>query len=117
MIRELVALVERLNLSGSQNMVGNHFPEMIALLSIVFGGSFLLFAWKHHAYFLGVTGFLVTPGDLGAAAQAVHSAASLPRSRCREHAERDLDLALSLDAHERLYERVVRGRVEVATGG
>ncbi|HEY1592564.1 MAG TPA: glycosyltransferase [Solirubrobacteraceae bacterium] len=65
----------------------------------------------------GVTGFLVTPGDLGAAAQAVHSAASLLRSRCREHAERDLDLALSLDAHERLYERVVRGRVEVATGG
>src|SRR5258708_6749006 len=64
-----------------------------------------------------VTGFLVTPGDLGAAAQAVHSAASLSRSRCREHAERDLDLALSLDAHERLYERVVRGRVEVATGG
>jgi hypothetical protein len=40
-------------------MVGNQFPEMLALLSIVFGGSFLLFAWKHHAYFLGVTGFLV----------------------------------------------------------
>jgi len=59
MIRELVFLVERLNLSGTQNMVGSHFPEMIALLSIVFGGSFLLFAWKHHAYFLGVTGFLV----------------------------------------------------------
>ena len=37
MIRELVALVERLNLSGTQNTVGNHFPEMVALLSIVFG--------------------------------------------------------------------------------
>src|SRR5262245_4193739 len=59
MIRDLVALVERLNLSTTQNMVGNHFPEIVALLSIVFGGSFLLFAWKHHAYFLGVTGFLV----------------------------------------------------------
>lgn len=59
MIRELVALVERLNLSATQNLVGSHFPEMVALLSIVFGGSFLLFAWKHHAYFLGVTGFLV----------------------------------------------------------
>lgn len=59
MIRELVALVERLNLSTHKNMVGNHFPEILALLSIVFGGSFLLFAWKHHEYFLGVTGFLV----------------------------------------------------------
>jgi hypothetical protein len=59
MIRELVALVERLNLSTTQNAVGSHFPEIVALLSIVFGGSFLLFAWKHHAYFLGVTGFLV----------------------------------------------------------
>jgi hypothetical protein len=59
MIRELVALVERLNLSTTQNLVGNHFPEIVALLSIVFGGSFLLFAWKHHSYFLGVTGFLV----------------------------------------------------------
>ena len=48
MIRDLVALVERLNLSTPQNMVGNHFPEILALLSIVFGGSFLLFAWKHH---------------------------------------------------------------------
>ena len=59
MIRELVVLVERLNLSTTQNMVGSHFPEIVALLSIVFGGSFLLFAWKHHGYFLGVTGFLV----------------------------------------------------------
>lgn len=59
MIRELVGLVERLNLSTHKNMVGTHFPEILALLSIVFGGSFLLFAWRHHAYFLGVTGFLV----------------------------------------------------------
>lgn len=59
MIRELVGLVERLNLSTHKNMVGAHFPDILALLSIVFGGSFLLFAWRHHAYFLGVTGFLV----------------------------------------------------------
>ena len=59
MIRELVDLVERLNLSTHKNAVGIHFPEILALLSIVFGGSFLLFAWRHHAYFLGVTGFLV----------------------------------------------------------
>jgi hypothetical protein len=58
MMRELVGLVERLNLSAHKNTVGAHFPEILALLSIVFGGSFLLFAWRHHAYFLGVTGFL-----------------------------------------------------------
>ena len=111
MIRELVLLVERLNLSGTQNMVGSHFPEMLALLSIVFGGSFLLFAWKHHAYFLGVTGFLVTPGDTapgdtGAAADAVRRAAALSRRACRDHAVSDLDLERSLDAHEQLYQRL-----------
>jgi hypothetical protein len=58
MIRELVDLVQRLNLSTHKNLVGAHFPEIVALLSIVFGGAFLLFGWKHHAYFLGVTGFL-----------------------------------------------------------
>jgi hypothetical protein len=58
MIGEIVALVERLNLSTHQNILGEHFPEIVALLSIVFGGAFLLFGWKHHDYFLGVTGFL-----------------------------------------------------------
>jgi hypothetical protein len=58
MIRELVELVQRLNLSTHKNIVGAHFPEMVSLLSIVFGGAFLLFGWRHHAYFLGVTGFL-----------------------------------------------------------
>jgi hypothetical protein len=58
MIRELVDLVQRLNLSTHQNVVGQHFPEMVSLLSIVFGGAFLLFGWRHHSYFLGVTGFL-----------------------------------------------------------
>src|ERR1043166_5756507 len=58
MMRELVDLIQALNLSTHKNIVGAHFPEILALLSIVFGGAFLLFGWKHHGYFLGVTGFL-----------------------------------------------------------
>ena len=58
MMREIVELVQALNLSTQKNIIGGYFPEMLALLSIVFGGSFLLFGWKHHAYFLGVTGLL-----------------------------------------------------------
>lgn len=59
MMRELVEIIQRLNLSTHKNIVGAHFPEIVGLLSIVFGGAFLLFGWKHHEYFLGVTGFLV----------------------------------------------------------
>jgi glycosyltransferase involved in cell wall biosynthesis len=55
----------------------------------------------------GVTGFLVAPDDVGAAAEAVPKAAGLSRRACREHAEGRLDLDLSLDAHERLYRRVI----------
>ncbi len=58
MIREIVQMVERLNLSTHQNIVGSYFPEILSLLSIVFGGAFLLFGWRHHGYFLGITGFL-----------------------------------------------------------
>jgi glycosyltransferase involved in cell wall biosynthesis len=54
----------------------------------------------------GVTGFLVPPGDLDAAAAAVPKAAGLSRPACREHAEDHLDLEQTLDAHERLYRRV-----------
>jgi glycosyltransferase involved in cell wall biosynthesis len=57
----------------------------------------------------GVTGFLVPPGDVRAAAEAVSKVAGLSRLACREHAESRLDLALSLDAHERLYRRVAGG--------
>jgi glycosyltransferase involved in cell wall biosynthesis len=57
----------------------------------------------------GVTGFLVPPDDLRAAAEAVRAAVGLSRSACREHAERQLDLQLTLDAHERLYQRVAGG--------
>ena len=55
----------------------------------------------------GSTGFLVAPGDIEAAADAVGRATALSRSDCRAHAERSLDLELSLKAHEQLYQRVV----------
>jgi len=57
----------------------------------------------------GLTGFLVPPGDLQAAAGAAGRAAGISRPACRRHAEAHLDLARSLDAHERLY-RQVAGR-------
>jgi len=57
----------------------------------------------------GVTGFLVPADDVQAAAEAVAPAAAVSRSACREHAENKLDLELSLDAHERLYQRVAGG--------
>jgi UDP-glucose:tetrahydrobiopterin glucosyltransferase len=62
----------------------------------------------------GATGFLVAPDDIDAAAEAAARAPGLSRSRCRDHAERHLDLELSLDAHEQLY---ARAGVEVQAGG
>ena len=56
-----------------------------------------------------VTGFLVPPDDIRAATEAVSKAAEISRPACREHAEGQLDLELSLDAHERLYQRVAHG--------
>ncbi|HEY3225572.1 MAG TPA: DUF4203 domain-containing protein [Planctomycetota bacterium] len=58
-INDIVVFVERLNLSHHKSIIGTYFPEIIALLSIVFGGSFLLFGWRHHEYFLGITGLIV----------------------------------------------------------
>lgn len=55
----------------------------------------------------GVTGFLVPPDDIQAAADAVGRTAGISRRACRAHAEGHLDLELSLDAHERLYSRMV----------
>jgi len=65
----------------------------------------------------GVTGWMVAPGDIEAAASAVASSAELSRSECRRHAESQLDLKLSLDAHEQLYGRVAHDGVEAATSG
>jgi len=55
----------------------------------------------------GVTGFLVPPDDIHAAANAVGRTAGISRPACRDHAEGHLDLERSLDAHERLYRRMV----------
>jgi UDP-glucose:tetrahydrobiopterin glucosyltransferase len=54
----------------------------------------------------GVTGFLVAPDDVRAAAEAVSRVPGISRAACREHAELELDLDLSLRAHEVLYWRV-----------
>jgi glycosyltransferase involved in cell wall biosynthesis len=54
-----------------------------------------------------LTGFLVAPDDIHAAADCVHRATGLSRTECRDHAERRLDLERSLDTHENLYRRVV----------
>jgi UDP-glucose:tetrahydrobiopterin glucosyltransferase len=57
----------------------------------------------------GVTGFLVPPDDVRAAAGAMSRVAGISRAACREHAESRLDLDLSLRAHETLYRRVHGG--------
>src|SRR5262249_30989743 len=62
----------------------------------------------------GLTGFLVPPDDIAAAAQAVGQAPRVRRSACRRHAETHLGLESSLDAHEEWYRRVTQSR-EAAT--
>ena len=56
----------------------------------------------------GVTGFLVAPDDIQAAADCVRKTPQISRAACRDHAESHLDLERSLDAHEQLYRRVIR---------
>ncbi|MGD0375837.1 MAG: glycosyltransferase [Streptosporangiaceae bacterium] len=65
----------------------------------------------------GVTGFLVAPDDVQAAADGVRKITEISRPACREHAESHLDLEWSLDAHEQLYSRVVSPGVGTAAGG
>jgi hypothetical protein len=64
-----------------------------------------------------LTGFLVSPDDIHAAADAVGRTPGLSRAECRDHAERRLDLERSLDAHEQLYRRLVGAGAEVAVDG
>jgi len=64
----------------------------------------------------GVTGFLVPPGDTQGAAAAVAQATALSRTACRHHAETTLDLQQSLDAHERLYRRILAAGLREAAG-
>jgi UDP-glucose:tetrahydrobiopterin glucosyltransferase len=56
----------------------------------------------------GVTGFLVAPGDIAAAAATLGRLDSIERVACRRHAEAHLDIEPVLDAHERVYQRVLR---------
>jgi glycosyltransferase involved in cell wall biosynthesis len=65
----------------------------------------------------GVTGFLVAPGDIAAAADAVRRAAGLSRRACRDHAVSHLDLERSLDAHEQLYQRLAGTSTPAAAPG
>lgn len=57
-------------------------------------------------------GALVAPGDERAAADAV--AREYDRTRARRHAEAHLDIRATIDAHEKLYERMVASRTEDA---
>jgi glycosyltransferase involved in cell wall biosynthesis len=65
----------------------------------------------------GVTGFLVPPGDLQAAVEAIGQTAGISRAACRSHAERHLDLERTLDAHERLYRRMTAANANGARHG
>jgi len=65
----------------------------------------------------GVTGFLVVPDGIRAAADSVLAAAAISRAACRSHAECHLDLERSLDAHEQLYRRVSTDDAGTAAGG
>ena len=66
----------------------------------------------------GVTGFLVAARrHPGRRRTRVGKAAGLSRAACREHAERQLDLERSLDAHEQLYRRVAGAVTGAAVRG
>ena len=62
----------------------------------------------------GLTGFLVAPDDVSAAAQAVGRVACIRRAACRRHAAARLGLESSLDAHEELYRQLTQSK-EAAT--
>lgn len=53
----------------------------------------------------GVTGFVVNPDDDDAVAGALANIGQISRLACRDHAEHDLDLAMSVARHEDLYAR------------
>ncbi|HEY7357630.1 MAG TPA: glycosyltransferase [Ktedonobacterales bacterium] len=53
----------------------------------------------------GETGFLIPPGDVDAAAQAIVDAPSLSRAACRERAQHYFSIAHMLDNYEQFYEQ------------
>lgn len=52
-------------------------------------------------------GRMVTPGDVDAAADAVHAAVSLDRGACRAHAERHCSVERMVDRYLRIYDGMV----------
>ncbi|MGH2722341.1 MAG: glycosyltransferase, partial [Actinomycetota bacterium] len=58
----------------------------------------------------GTTGRLVEAGDLAAARRALTDLERYDRTACRVHAERSLDVAPMIAAHERLYARITGSR-------
>jgi glycosyltransferase involved in cell wall biosynthesis len=64
----------------------------------------------------GVTGFLVDPGDIGAAADALGRVDELERDACRKHAEAHLDIEAVLDVHEREYRGMLKTNLATARG-
>jgi glycosyltransferase involved in cell wall biosynthesis len=64
----------------------------------------------------GVTGFLVDPGDIAAAAVALGRAGEIDRAACRRHAEADLDLEAVIDAHERMYRGTLSATLAASHG-
>jgi glycosyltransferase involved in cell wall biosynthesis len=64
----------------------------------------------------GVTGFLVEPGDIDAAAATLGRVGELDRTACRRHAEAHLDLEAVLDAHEQVYRGVLTSTLATPHG-
>jgi glycosyltransferase involved in cell wall biosynthesis len=64
----------------------------------------------------GVTGFLVAPGDIDAAASALCRASDLDRTGCRRHAEAHLDIEAVLDAHECAYRDILTSALATTHG-
>jgi glycosyltransferase involved in cell wall biosynthesis len=64
----------------------------------------------------GVTGFLVAPGDVDAAAAVLGRVGELKRIACRRHAEAHLDIEAVLDTHERMYRGMLTSAVAAAHG-
>jgi len=62
----------------------------------------------------GITGFLLDTDDVDAWARAAVAATALSRPGCRHHAETNLDLELSIDAHEALYAGLIPSKVRVS---
>jgi glycosyltransferase involved in cell wall biosynthesis len=56
----------------------------------------------------GETGFLIPPGDIDAAANAIVAASSLSRRACRQRAQQYFSIARMLDNYEQFYQQVLR---------